>query len=166
MGWVNFPSHTATLVVKAGFRIVPGGVCEPLDEQSLEGDVMSKAQEPECLYDADMAQFKPKADLLLTGTCHTPGGKALTATTATFRVGDSVLPAILAQTLGLRDLHYYVDQFGGGSVSHSIIGQAALAVHAGLRPCAGAEQLLELGLGPLLGRERGQLLQQQSAGPG
>ena len=88
MGWVNFPSHTATLVVKAGFRIVPGGVCEPLDEQSLEGDVMSKAQEPECLYDADMAQFKPKADLLLTGTCHTPGGKALTATTATFRVGD------------------------------------------------------------------------------
>ncbi|MCA9504510.1 MAG: hypothetical protein KC616_15580 [Myxococcales bacterium] len=51
---------------------------------------------------------------------------------ATFRVGDSVLPAILAQTLGLRDLHYYVDQFGGGSVSHSIIGQAALAVHAGL----------------------------------
>lgn len=51
---------------------------------------------------------------------------------ATFRVGDSVLPAILAQTLGIKDLHYYVDQFGGGSVSHSIVGQAALAVHAGI----------------------------------
>ena len=51
---------------------------------------------------------------------------------ATFRVGDSVLPAILAQALGLKDLKYYVDQFGGGSVSHSIIGQAALAIHAGI----------------------------------
>ena len=51
---------------------------------------------------------------------------------ATFRVGDSVLPAILCQALGLRDLHYYVDQFGGGSVSHSIVGQAALAIHAGV----------------------------------
>jgi acetyl-CoA acetyltransferase len=51
---------------------------------------------------------------------------------ATFRVGDSVLPAILAQALGIKDLKYYVDQFGGGSVSHSIIGQAALAVHAGI----------------------------------
>ena len=51
---------------------------------------------------------------------------------ATFRVGDSVLPAILAQALGIRDLKYYVDQFGGGSVSHSILGQAALAIHAGV----------------------------------
>ncbi|MEZ5991262.1 MAG: DUF2169 domain-containing protein [Planctomycetota bacterium] len=89
MGWVNFPSHTATLVVKAGFRIMPDGVCEPLDEQpSFEGDVMSKASEPECLYDADLAQYKPHADVLLSGSCHAPGGKAVTATTATFRVGD------------------------------------------------------------------------------
>lgn len=51
---------------------------------------------------------------------------------ATFRVGDSILPAILAQTLGIRDLHYYVDQFGGGSTSHSVVGQAALAVSAGV----------------------------------
>jgi len=51
---------------------------------------------------------------------------------ATYRVGDSVLPAVLAQTPGIKDLHYYVDQFGGGSVSHSIVGQAALAVQAGV----------------------------------
>ncbi len=51
---------------------------------------------------------------------------------ATFRVGDSVLPSILAQALGIKDLRYYVDQFGGGSVSHSIVGQAALAVEAGI----------------------------------
>ena len=51
---------------------------------------------------------------------------------ATYRVGDSVLPAILAQALGIKDLRYYVDQFGGGSVSHSVVGQAALAVQAGI----------------------------------
>lgn len=88
MGWVNFPSHTASLVVKAGFRLVPDGVCEALAEQpSMEGDVMSEASAPECIYDADLAQFKPRADLLLVGTCHAPGSKAVTATTATFRVG-------------------------------------------------------------------------------
>jgi acetyl-CoA acetyltransferase len=51
---------------------------------------------------------------------------------ATFRVGDSVSPSVLAQALGLRDLHWHLDQFGGGSVSHAIVGQAALAVQAGL----------------------------------
>jgi acetyl-CoA acetyltransferase len=51
---------------------------------------------------------------------------------ATHRVGDSVLPGVLAQALGLRDLRWYADQFGGGSTSCAIVGQAALAVHAGL----------------------------------
>ena len=51
---------------------------------------------------------------------------------ATFRVGDSVLPMILAQSLGIKDLHYWLDQFAGGSGSHSIVGQAALAIHAGV----------------------------------
>ena len=51
---------------------------------------------------------------------------------ATFRVGDSVTPTILAQALGVRDLRWYLDQFGGGSSSHSVVGQAALAIHAGI----------------------------------
>jgi len=51
---------------------------------------------------------------------------------ATFRVGDSVLPAVLTQALGVRDPRWYLDQFGGGSVSHAIVGQAALAIHAGI----------------------------------
>ncbi|MEE2663362.1 MAG: acetyl-CoA acetyltransferase [Myxococcota bacterium] len=51
---------------------------------------------------------------------------------ATFRVGDSVSPSVLAQALGVRDLRWHLDQFGGGSVSHATVGQAALAVHAGL----------------------------------
>lgn len=51
---------------------------------------------------------------------------------ATHRVGDSALPATVAQSLGLDDLRYFVDQFGGGSASHAIVGHAALAVAAGV----------------------------------
>lgn len=51
---------------------------------------------------------------------------------ATHRVGDSALPGTLAQSLGVRDLRFYLDQFGGGSCSHGIVGQAALAVAAGV----------------------------------
>lgn len=49
----------------------------------------------------------------------------------TFRVGDSVLPMILAQSLGIRDVHWWLDLFAGGSGSHALVGQAALAVEAG-----------------------------------
>lgn len=51
---------------------------------------------------------------------------------ATHRVGDSALPGTLAQSLGVRDLRFFVDQFGGGSCSHAIVGQAALAVASGV----------------------------------
>jgi len=49
---------------------------------------------------------------------------------ATFRVGDSVLPMVVAQSLGIRDLRFHLDLFGGGSISHALVGQAALALHA------------------------------------
>jgi len=51
---------------------------------------------------------------------------------ATHRVGDSIGSAVVNHVMGLRDPHYYLDQFGGGGVSHSVVGQAALAVAAGV----------------------------------
>ncbi|MCZ7604524.1 MAG: DUF2169 domain-containing protein [Planctomycetota bacterium] len=88
MGRVNFPSHTTTLIVKAGFRLVHGANLEPLPGPiQFEGDVPSAAERPECLYPADFAQFKPKADLLLRAACHTPGQKGVTACTVKFSVG-------------------------------------------------------------------------------
>jgi acetyl-CoA acetyltransferase len=51
---------------------------------------------------------------------------------ATHRVGDSIHATIVAQALGINDLHYYVDQFGGGGSSHSVVGQAAMAVASGI----------------------------------
>ena len=39
---------------------------------------------------------------------------------ACHRVGDSVQAAVVLQSLGLRDPHFFVDQFGGGSASHTV----------------------------------------------
>src|ERR1700748_490743 len=50
---------------------------------------------------------------------------------ATHRVGDSAPPTIVAESLGIRDVHWFLDQWGGGTVSHSVVGQAAIAVAAG-----------------------------------
>ena len=54
---------------------------------------------------------------------------------ATFGPNDSVSPNIMAQGLGMKSMSWYVDQFLGGSVSLSIVGQAALAVSAGVADC-------------------------------
>ncbi|MFI9555051.1 thiolase C-terminal domain-containing protein [Nonomuraea endophytica] len=51
---------------------------------------------------------------------------------ATHRVGDSVAPSLVGPALGLGDPSWYLDQFGGGSVSHAVAGQAALAVASGV----------------------------------
>jgi acetyl-CoA acetyltransferase len=51
---------------------------------------------------------------------------------ATHRVGDSTPPWVVAPALGVPEVRWYLDQFGGGSVSHSVVGQAAMAVAAGV----------------------------------
>lgn len=54
---------------------------------------------------------------------------------ACHRVGDSVDPAQIAQALGLRDLAFLSDAFGGGSTSMSVLGAAAMAVATGAARC-------------------------------
>jgi acetyl-CoA acetyltransferase len=54
---------------------------------------------------------------------------------ATFGVNDSISPNVLAQSLGIQSMRYYVDQWLGGSVSLSVLGQASLAVSAGVADC-------------------------------
>lgn len=51
---------------------------------------------------------------------------------ATHRVGDSAAPSVVGPALGIHDPTWYLDQFGGGSVSHAVVAQAALAVAAGM----------------------------------
>lgn len=54
---------------------------------------------------------------------------------ATFGPNDSISPNLLAPALGIKSVNWYLDQFLGGSVSMSIVGQAALAVSAGVADC-------------------------------
>ena len=54
---------------------------------------------------------------------------------ATFGPNDSISPNLLAPALGVTNMSYYVDQWLGGSVSLSILGQATLAVSAGVADC-------------------------------
>lgn len=51
---------------------------------------------------------------------------------ATHRVGDSTPPWVVAPALGVPEVNWYLDQFGGGSVSHSVLAQAAMAIAAGV----------------------------------
>lgn len=53
----------------------------------------------------------------------------------TFGPNDSIPPNLLAQGLGIQSLSYYVDQFFGGSVSLTMLGQATLALAAGVADC-------------------------------
>ena len=54
---------------------------------------------------------------------------------ATFGTNDSIGPNFLAPALGVKNLNFYLNQFLGGSVSMSVVGQAALAVSAGVADC-------------------------------
>jgi acetyl-CoA acetyltransferase len=54
---------------------------------------------------------------------------------ATYGIADTIAPNFLAQALGIESLSYFVDQWGGGSVSQSVVGQAALAVSSGVADC-------------------------------
>src|SRR5262245_51705824 len=43
---------------------------------------------------------------------------------ACHRVGDSVQAVLVAQALGVRDLRYHLDMFGGGGTSHQVVAHA------------------------------------------
>jgi acetyl-CoA acetyltransferase len=54
---------------------------------------------------------------------------------ACHRVGDSVQSAVVAQAMGIDDLRFHLDLFGGGSASASVLGSAAMAVATGSAEC-------------------------------
>jgi acetyl-CoA acetyltransferase len=51
---------------------------------------------------------------------------------ASFSLADSTAPTLLPRMLGLQDVRYYVHQLGGGSASHTVVGEAAMAVATGV----------------------------------
>jgi acetyl-CoA acetyltransferase len=53
----------------------------------------------------------------------------------TFGPDDGLSPAYLAQALGIESMNFFLDHKLGGSIAMSVIGQAALAVSAGVADC-------------------------------
>ena len=66
----------ATLIVKAGYRLLPGGIAVP-DEAAApaaSGDDPAEPGKPPA-YSTDFVPYKPTADFLVAGPAHAPGGK-------------------------------------------------------------------------------------------
>src|ERR1700733_13601084 len=88
------PQMQMTMIVRASFKLRPGEPLTPIEDLMEQGPL--KADEfrdddddrrGECLYASDFADFKLHADLLLSGTCHTPGGRPMTECPVRFTVG-------------------------------------------------------------------------------
>jgi uncharacterized protein YjbI with pentapeptide repeats len=90
-GRMTFPGHSMTLIVKGSFDLVHEAVAEPADEQPFPTGDEPYPDDDEgqgsARYESDFAYFKPLADLLLAGTCHAPGGRAVRECGVRFQVG-------------------------------------------------------------------------------
>jgi uncharacterized protein YjbI with pentapeptide repeats len=90
-GRLKYPGHSLTLIVKGTFDLKHGERVQQAEEQLFpSGDEFypdDQNMSGSTRYETDFACFKPKADLLLTGKCHPPGGMALPACRVNFQVG-------------------------------------------------------------------------------
>lgn len=94
LGWVpgraRFPKFSLSLIVKGTFVLRPGEAASLAEEPlELRGDeFFDEDPEASLRYDSDFAYFKPRADLLLVGNCHVPGGQERPACRVVFQVGQ------------------------------------------------------------------------------
>ena len=90
-GRIGFPGHSLTLIVKGTFDLVPQGTAKISEEQLYPtGDLLYPDDDEgqgSRFYESDFAFYKPRADLLLVGKCHAPGGRPVPACKVSFGVG-------------------------------------------------------------------------------
>ncbi|WP_437492857.1 DUF2169 domain-containing protein [Sorangium sp. So ce1014] len=91
------PRPEMTLVVRGTFALRHGAVAAPLDgiPQIVQGPLQAETFRDgdderlgDCLYPGDFADFKLRADVLLAGKCHAPGGRPVRAMDVRFSVGS------------------------------------------------------------------------------
>ena len=84
-GRVTQPSHQLTAMVKGTFALGADGEPKPLAQPLFAGDEhWNDERDASCAYPSDFAPFKPRADLMVVGTCHPPGNEAVTSAKVTF----------------------------------------------------------------------------------
>jgi uncharacterized protein YjbI with pentapeptide repeats len=90
------PRPEMTLILRAAYRLAPGKPLAlpegpplvaqgPLRAETYRDDDEERAGE--CLYPGDCVDWKPRAEVMLRGTCHTPLGKPLSECPVRFSVG-------------------------------------------------------------------------------
>ena len=91
VGRLNFLGHSLTVIIKGTFDLKPGQTATRSEEQLFPtGDEFfpdDVDMQGSCRHESDFAYFKPKADLLLSGHCHSPNGKPVPACQVKFQVG-------------------------------------------------------------------------------
>lgn len=90
-GRIPFPGHSLTLAVKGAFVLERGKKAalasdqiSPAGDEYFPGDQEGTGS---LFYGSDFMHFKPGTDLLLAGTCRTPGGRPEERCPVTFGVG-------------------------------------------------------------------------------
>lgn len=80
-GWlvskINPPDFALTAVVKGTFQLCPGATAQLDEEQrDVTGDEYQDGNPAKALlYPLDFVPFKPRADVMILGTCHATGGR-------------------------------------------------------------------------------------------
>ena len=93
-GKLGFPKDSITLIVKGTFRLTRDGeaALDPAAKQPpVTGDSFYDDDPDNGIrYENDLVHFKPRADLFLVGSCHTPDGQPMMACKVSFGVGERV----------------------------------------------------------------------------
>jgi len=105
-GRMDFPKHSLTLIVKSTFNLQPVKTETPAEDQIYPSGNELFSDDDEgtgsSRYESDFAYFKPRADLLLAGKCHTPEGKKVYSTFVKFQVDSKI------KTLNVFGNRYWV----------------------------------------------------------
>lgn len=150
VGKIKPPQWSMTCLVKGTFQLKPGQVAVLAEEQAdLTGDAHVENDINKLLrYTSDFAYFKPKADLILIGTCYAPNKGSASVLPVRFRVGDANDKVLLV--VGDRMINdrgdatepqpfhkmpvTYQHAYGGSSYAKNPLGKgiASVAVNNGL----------------------------------
>jgi uncharacterized protein YjbI with pentapeptide repeats len=142
------PAPEMAIIVRGVFSLSPGARAalpegDPrLEQEPLTAELYAEGDEAragECLYPGDFADYKPRADVLLRATCHTPGGASMTTCPVRFSVGDwskslrvvgprvwvkSVLGAIPSDPVAFSRMPLgYANAYGGPGYARNPVGK-------------------------------------------
>ncbi len=141
------PQPEMTLVLRATYLLVPRQPLALPEGPPLvaQGSMTSETyrdedadRKGECIYPGDFADWKPHAEVMLRGTCHTPHGKPLTECPVRFSVGswskilrvvgrrfwsDDKAGAVMSETAPFTKMPVdYAHAFGGSQLRENPVG--------------------------------------------